>query len=185
MKNLVIITVFIISLPFIGLSQTPKEGSYQSADGAYNFSLTLLDNGNLEIVEPNKTSIYQKSGNAFQHAEAKYSQYMIRIASPTVLYSFKKGNTGETQYSWIGTDIFSEEECALAEKYQEMAEDEDDPEVQAYTFCAVAALAKCNYTPEGFATYAAGTVMVMKQIIVNKSKCPCTDVIPQAIWDAN
>ena len=175
----------LLSISFCSWAQTPQDGRYQSSDGYYSFSLTVLDDGSLEVVEPNKTSIYTKSGNQFQHSEAKYSHYMIKVTSATELYTFKDGYEGQTKFTWIGSDVLSEEDCVLAEKYQELAADEDDPEVQAYTFCAVAALAKCNYTAEGFATYAASIVLVMKQIIVDKNKCPCTDVIPQSIWDAN
>lgn len=165
--------------------QLPKEGKYQSSDGVANFSLSILENGDLQMVEPNKTSIYNKAGDFYQAAEEKYSNYMMRVESPAVIYAFKKGGNIETKYSWVGPEIMSEENCDLAEKYQNLADDENDPEVQAYTFCAIAALAKCNYTPEGYANYAKGIALVLKQILVNPEKCPCTDVISSSIWNAD
>lgn len=184
MKNYLTI-LFVICCFLLTYAQQPKEGLYQSADGAYQFSLKNLSDSSIEVTETNMTSVYNKSGNAYQHSIPKYAHFMMRVISPTEMVAFKTNTNQETKYTWIGNTTLSEEDCPLAEKYQTLAEDDSNPEVQAYSFCAAAAMMKCSYTPQGFAAYAATMVKTMKLIIVDATKCPCTDVIPQSIWNAN
>lgn len=184
MKNYLTL-LFVSCSIFIANAQQPKEGRYQSADGSYQFSLKNLNDSSIEVTESNLTSVYNKSGNAYQHSNPKYAQFMMRVNAPTEIVAFKTNGKQETKYTWIGNRTLSEEDCPLAEKYQTLAEDDSNPEVQAYSFCAAAAMMKCSYTPQGFAAYAATMVKTMKLIIVDAAKCPCTDVIPQSIWDAN
>lgn len=166
-------------------AQKPREGLYQSADGAYQFSLKNLSDSSIEVTETNMTSVYNKIGNTYQHSTPKYAHFMMRVNGPTEMVAFKTNTNQETKYTWIGNTTLSEEDCPLAEKYQTLAEDDSNPDAQAFSFCAAAALMKCSYTSQGFAAYAATMVKTMKLIIVDAAKCPCTDVIPQSIWDAN
>ena len=175
---------FVVCCFFFAYAQQAKEGLYQSSDGAAQFSLRNPDNSSIEVTESNMTSIYNKNGDSYRHSDARYAQYMMRVISETEIVAFKNTGGNETKYTWIGDMSLSEQDCLLAEKYQAMAE-EGNPEVQAYSFCAAAALMKCSYTPQGFATYAATITQTMKLIMVDASKCPCTDVIPQSIWEAN
>lgn len=180
---------FILFLSFCCLwnafAQQAKEGLYQSADGVAQFSLKNLDDSSIQVTETNMTSVYNKNGDSYQHSDARYSQYMMRVNAPTEIIAFKSTGGNETKYTWIGSTNLTEEDCPLGEKYQGLAEDDSNPEVQAYSFCAAAAMMKCSYTPEGFAAYAATITKTMKLIMVDVNKCPCTDVIPQSIWDAN
>lgn len=184
MKSIIILAF--MSFSFLGVqAQSPKPGKYQSADGNYSFSVAVNDDGSLEITEPNKVSVYKKEGALYRHTDPKYSMYLIRVESDTEIYTLKEGNSNEYQFTWIGSDEVSIDDCPLYEKYLEKAEEGTESEVQAWTFCAAAALAKCNYTEAGFNTQAAAIVMTLKQILVNESKCPCEDVIPASIWKNN
>jgi hypothetical protein len=185
MKVFLIIATLIV-FSFNSFAQTPKNGKYQSKDGMVNISIEVQSDGSLELTEPNKVSVYNKEGNYYRHSEQKYSMYMIRVGSPDEIYTFKDGySNSEYKFTWIGSGEVMAEGCALYDKYLEKAEEAEDNEVQAWTFCAAAALAKCSYTSEGFETQAAAIVMTLKQILVNQEKCPCEDVIPASIWKNN
>jgi len=180
----IIILLLSVSCLWHTFAQQPNEGLYQSSDGVNQFSLKNLDESSIEITESNLTSVYVKNGSSYQHSNERYANYMIRVNSSTEIIAFKKNGSYETKYNWVGNMTLSEEDCPLAEKYQDLAE-KADPEVQAYSLCAAVALMKCSYTPQGFAAYAATVVQTMKLIMVDVKNCPCTDVIPQSIWDAN
>lgn len=92
-------------------AQQPKEGLYQSADGAYQFSLKNLNDSSIEVTETNMTSVYNKSGNAYQHSIPKYAQFMMRVNGPTEMVAFKTNTNQETKYTWIGSTTLSEEDC--------------------------------------------------------------------------
>lgn len=69
----------------------------------------------------------------------------------------------------------------LVEKYQKLAG--EDYEIQAWVFCAAAALVKCASSPEGFEDNAKDIVLSMREIVVNQNQCPCQDVISPTIWN--
>lgn len=185
MGNTVVLACIMTFLVFDCLAQNPKDGTYQSSDGSYRFSLTALDESTFEVTEPNKKSVYKKNGSVYQNTDPQYSNFAIKVKSPTELSALKGENSNEVGFSWVGNGIVASKDCPLAEKYEALAENDNDPEVQAYTFCALTAQVKCSYTAEGFAAYVPGVVIMLKPIVVNKSKCPCTDVISQSDWDAN
>ena len=185
MKALFLLSA-LVAVSFFTIAQNPKNGKYQSKDGMVSISIEIQEDGSLQLTEPNKVSIYKKDGNYYRHSEPKYSMYMIRVGSPDEIYTFKDGySNSEYLFTWIGSEEVVVEGCALYDKYLEKSEEAEGNEVQAWTFCAAAALAKCNYTKEGFETQAAAIVMTLKQILVNVNKCPCEDVIPASIWNNN
>lgn len=165
-------------------AQTPKPGKYLSADGSYSISVSVTADGSIEIKEPTRTSIYKKEGNFYRHSDPKYSAYRIRVGANNDLYTSKEGSSNEYRFNWASNEEVVIEGCALYDKYTEKAEEGDEKEVQAWTFCAAAALAKCNYTEDGFKVMVKGIVASLKPILLDK-KCPCEDVIPLAIWNAN
>lgn len=169
----------------ISFSQTPKPGRYQSTDGRYSISIGVTADGSIEVKEPNKISVYTKSGTYYRHTEPKYSAYLIRVGNNNDIYTFKEGTNGEYRFDWAGSEEISGTGCALYDKYLAKATEAEGDEVQAWTFCAAAAKAKCNSSAEAFREQAAGIVTTLKLIIVDKAKCPCEDVIPSYIWANN
>ena len=166
-------------------SQMPKPGKYQSDDGMASFSIAILPEGIIELTEPSLTSQYMKDGDLYRNNNPEYSNYLIRVESENEIFSLKDNSTVTYKFTWIGSEVIESEDCLLYHKYQDLASDDNEVEVQAYTFCSAAALAKCNYTSQGFQSYLLGIVMTLKQIIVDPDKCPCLDVIPQNVWDDN
>ncbi len=186
MRTTIITSFVVFFLSFqISNSQSLKPGKYQSDDGNINVSVSILEDGSIELIDPRITSVYIKSGDLFRNSNPKYTNYLIRVESENIFYTLKDNNDSEFRFTWIGNETMVSEDCVLYEKYLDLAGDENEVEVQAYTFCAAAALAKCNYTEEGYKTYAAGVVTLLKQIIVDSNVCPCLDVIPISIWNSN
>lgn len=178
---------FVVLLLFVATNinaQTPKTGKYQSADGRFVISISITTNGEIEVTEPNKVSVYKKDGNYYRHTEPKYSAYLIRVGSANEIYTSKEGISTEYKFNWVSSDELSAGGCALYDKYLKKSEEADGNEIQAWAFCAAAAQAKCNYTGDGFRAVVQGVVAALKPIMLDK-KCPCEDVIPKDIWDAN
>lgn len=179
------VTTFVLLMVTTTHAQTPKPGKYQSTDGRYSIWIGVTPDGYIEVKEPNKISVYIKSGNYFRHSDPKYSTYLIRVGTNNDIYTLKEGTNGEFRFNWASYEEISSGGCALYDKYLAKATEAEENEVQAWTFCAAAAKAKCNSSAEAFREQAAGIVTTLKLIIVDKAKCPCEDVIPSYIWANN
>jgi hypothetical protein len=166
-------------------AQTPKPGKYQSADGRYSISISVTTDGSIQVNEPNKVSVYKKDGNYYRHSDPKYSAYLIKVGNDSDLYTLKEGTNSEYRFSWVSGEEISQNGCALYDKYLAKATEAEENEVQAWTFCAAAAKAKCNSSAEAFREQAGVIVTTLKQILVDNNKCPCEDVIPNSIWANN
>lgn len=181
--SLLVTCVLLLTAKTVLYSQTP--GKYQSVDGRYSISIGVTADGSIEVKEPNKTSLYTKSGNYFRHSDPKYSAFLIRVGNDKTIYTLKEGTNGEYQFNWISNEEISSGGCALYDKYLAKATEAEGDEVQAWTFCAAAAKAKCNSSVDAFRDQAAGIVTTLKLIIVDKDNCPCPEVIPTDIWRNN
>lgn len=162
-------------------------GTYTSSDGYYSIQVVIVPEG-LQIIEPTKVNLYKLGSNGwYWHSDQKYSQYYIKIVNSKELRTGKEGAV-ESVFSWAGPlkeinleDVELNKDCMmLAEKYQALAI--DDVDTQAWTFCAAAAVVKCMGSEEDFENYAESIIISLKQIVVNKEKCPCEDVISAALW---
>jgi hypothetical protein len=174
--------VLVLSLVVMAAgAQTPKPGKYQSADGRYTISIGVTTDGSIEVKEPNKVSVYAKSGEYFRHSDPKYAAYLIRVGTSNDIYTLKEGANGEFRFNWVSSEEISAKGCELYDKYLGKATEAEGNEVQAWTFCAAAAKAKCESSNEAFREQAIGIATTLKLIIV-KDECPCSDVIPSDIW---
>ncbi|MDR6764369.1 hypothetical protein J2Y38_004602 [Flavobacterium sp. 2755] len=171
-----------------------KSGNYtgnSSLNGIDNLYTVVVEHKDdiITITEPNRKSQYvHTNGNTYWHTEAKYSQvFYVRVISNTQFYAGKKGQ-GEGLYTYQGGNTKKEEvllsgidNCPLYDKYLNLSQT-DPIEVQAWTFCGAAALAKCTYTD--YSNYLPPIIRGLKSILENVSKCPCTDVITTQEWNA-
>ncbi len=183
-------TILIITL-LIGTvtgAQTLVTGNYTSSDGYYTVSVSQ-EGDEVTLTEPNKVNVYKNSGgNKYYHTEAKYAAYYIRVTGDKEYYTGKDGGQ-EYLFNYSGgisvDDLASgADNCPLYQKYLNLA-DEDEVNAQAWTFCGAAALVKCTYTEEGAEQYVSGVILTLKSMMDDTSTCPCTDVIPESVWDAN
>jgi len=187
MKKVILLFFVVFSVNTM-LSQTLTSGNYSSSDLGYTYTVTLKHEGNvITLTEPNKVNQYKSSGgNTYYHTETKYSHYYIKVAGNDRYYVGKQGGT-EQLFTLSGSNTIESEElstgidnCPLYDKYLALTSGDDD-EVQAWAFCAAAALAKCTYTD--IEDYLKPIIKGLKSIIVDASKCPCTDVISQSEWN--
>ncbi|RZK55111.1 MAG: hypothetical protein EOO87_08730 [Pedobacter sp.] len=165
-------------------------GQYTTEDGYYTVTINFSGD-KLTLIEPNTTSVYDKvEANIFRfiHPRSK-TDYRIEVIDPNTIQTFKPNvNNSRFTIRRSSSDATANNEqfkryFALAEHYKaKMISDKKD--AQLWSFCAAAAMARSSMNEEGFADYASKVASSVKLIIVNKSKCPCEDAIPTAIWSA-
>lgn len=184
------IITFLLFLAAITVNaQTLTNGNYTSADG--NYTVAVAHNGNeITLTEPNKVNVYQSNGdNVYYHTEPKYADYYLKITSTHDYYTGKNGGT-EYLFTFAGSNTLQDDlaegidNCPLYDKYENLAS-EDEVNVQTWTFCGAAALMQCTYNAEGAKKYISDIITTLKLILTDSTTCPCTDVIPQAVWDTN
>lgn len=174
--------------PIFLMAQQLAAGNYTSSDG--NYTVSVSQEGDfITLIEPNRESVYKSAGdNYYYHTEEKYANYYLRVAGENDFYSGKNGGS-EHAFSFSGAAISTDnmeeasKNCPLYDKYLKLSE-EDDTEVQAWTFCGAAALANCTYNEKGASQYIDGIILTLKTILVNPEICPCTDVISQVRWNS-
>lgn len=164
-------------------------GQYTTEDGYYTVTINY-DQNSLTLIEPNRTSVYTRlEGNVFRfiHPTNKID-YRIEVIDPSTIQTFKPDvdNSRYTIRLSKGDATANNEQFktyyAMAERYKaKMTTDKKD--AQLWSFCAAAAMARSSMNEEGFKDYANKISLSIKQIIINKAKCPCEDAIPTEIWN--
>ena len=170
-------------------AQTLLTGIYSSSDLGNTYTVSVIQDGNtITITEPNRSNQYKSNGGAiYNHAEAKYSNFYIKVVSENSYMAGKQG-AKEQLFTFTGdstTDVnvlpSGIDDCPLYDKYLKLAQT-DEVEVQAWAFCGAAALAKCTYSDSS--DYLEPLIKALKSIAVDPSTCPCQDAISQTEWNA-
>lgn len=192
MRNLTIL-VFLFFLGFSSLQAqlNLSKGTFSMEGGNYILDAELKG-GKLIVIEPNRTTPYTLlAGNKYQYYHDEFQKtYYVEIIDANTLH-FTSSNTPDTTVlkrmsaesivtSWDKYDRYME----IAEKYQALAENKSDSdlEVQAYTFCAASALNGAMKTEKEYHEYALQAASALKLILVNPNKNPCSDAIPDLVW---
>lgn len=184
-KQILLISMLTMLISSFSFGQGVREGVYTSENGMYSFELEKVEGGIL-VKEPNRNNLYISRGpNQFFHSEEQYSDYYIRIIDNQKLATGKR-NSNEMIFLFSHSkesfeDIKDLDDCPLYLKYLEKSQ--QGPEVQAWTFCGAAALAKCNMSKEEFEAYARTIIMGLKSMMEQNSQCPCEDVISKELWN--
>ncbi|WP_146810307.1 hypothetical protein [Empedobacter brevis] len=179
---------FLLWAAFMVNAQTLTAGLYTSADGYYTVSVSQEGN-DITLTEPNKVNLYRSSGgNMYYHTEPKYADYYLKVTGAQEYYTGKKGGT-EYQFTYSGNstdEVLADSiaNCPLYTKYLTLS-GEDELNAQVWTFCGAAALVKCTYNEQGANEYVASVIVTLKSFLEDPSTCPCTDVIPQTVWNAH
>lgn len=191
MKPFTLIVLFFTFLNSFAQIQM-MEGEYSSNNGQYVCKVSFK-NGNLITNEVNRESPFSPTTNkniySFVHPNG--TDYRIRVINETsfVTYHFNRPENTGTYYSYIGNaviirgrDGFTDYKI-IAEEYK--ARIKTDPKnAQANAFCAAAAMAKGTFNEEAYLKYSKKIIESLKQIVVDKNKCPCDKgPITQEMWN--
>ncbi len=164
-------------------------GQYITDDGYYTVTINFGETS-LTLIEPNLTSIYKKvAPNIYSYVHARNNvDYRIEVKDAATIQTFKPSvsNSRYTLKLTNSSDVASSAQFkkyyALAEQYKAKMQT-DKKDAQLWSFCAAAAMAKSTMNDEGFIDYATKIALSIKQIIINKTKCPCEDAIPPDVWN--
>lgn len=184
-----IITLLICVSAFAKAQIGLTSGQYITDDGYYTVTINF-NKDYLILIEPNLTSMYKKvDANVYSYIHARNNvDYRIEVIDASTIQTFKP-NVNNSRYtlkltktSEIASTAQFKKYYALAEQYKAKMQT-DKKDAQLWSFCAAAAMAKSTMNNEGFTDYATKVSSSIKQIIINKTKCPCEDAIPQEIWN--
>ena len=164
-------------------------GKYTTEDGYYTVTINFADK-ELTLIEPNRTSVYHRlTGNEIQfiHPTNKID-YRMEVMDASTVQTFKPGSTNRYTLKLSSKDMTTTNEhyntyFALAEKYKAKMQT-DKKDAQLWSFCSASAWARATMNDDGFKDYAKKAALSIKQIIIDKSKCPCEDAIPATIWNS-
>lgn len=164
-------------------------GQYITDDGYYTVTINF-NKDHLILIEPNLTSLYKKvDGNIYSYVHARNNvDYRIEVIDAATIQTFKPSVNNSrytlklTKTSEVASTAQFKQYYALAEQYKAKMQT-DKKDAQLWSFCSAAAMARSTMNDEGFADYATKVASSIKQIIINKTKCPCEDAIPLAIWN--
>ncbi len=183
--------LFLVSTVAALAQIVPNPGPYTTADGRYTISLEAAD-GKVTVVEPNKKSVYTKvGGNEYKFVNPTNDiEYRMEVVSQTEIAFFKPSSPdNRTMLSFSGemkqetSEANYEKYSAIADAY--MARIETQPnDTQLWVMCAAAATARARLNEKGFEDYARKSIVAMKALLEDKSKNPCPDVIPNALWSS-
>jgi hypothetical protein len=160
-------------------------GPYTSDDGRYTVTIKFGD-GNLTVVEPNKTSVYTPTGeNIYEFTNpVNGKHYKIQVEDERTLAAF--GSTGKTNFYYTGNAVMNSPATiqfykSMASRYEEKMKS-DAKDAQLWSFCSAAATQRWRLNDQGFEAYARETIASMRLILEDQSKCPCPDAIPPVLW---
>ncbi len=156
-------------------------GTYVVDDGGYSIDLRM-DGDNLVVVEPNKTSTYEKQADGtYQFTNPNNDvTYGIRVIDDRTIEAFKPGTDNPpTRLSLLGSsagatsaDVADSDKYeALAQHYSELSQS-DSANAQAYTACAAVALKRSMASEAEADAYAAQMASMLRQLDASANPCP-------------
>lgn len=177
-----------------GTPASPKpakfiDGTYVLEGGSY--SLDVKQEGeDLVVVEPNKTSRYelQRDGTYRFTNPNNGISYWLRVIDDRTIEAFKKeGGNVPSRLVRVGgspgpASAPPNPAAEIAERYKALSQSDPD-NAQAWTACAAAALKRSLATRAEADAYGAEMVQVLKLIVVDPSRSPCEDAIPETLWN--
>ncbi|KAA9327702.1 hypothetical protein F0P96_17150 [Hymenobacter busanensis] len=183
--------VLCMGAPALGQAQIKlQSGTYISSDGRMEVLVDMQADGTFILKAPNRTNRYvRQSGDVYQHAEM--TNYQLRVVSPTKFTSFMAGGGNPFDFTLSRPGLTPPTAVAehpqwqaLYDKYKTKAQQAEGDEVQAWTFCAAVAYTRAHMANNQEVTdsYIEPIIVSLKQILVEPQTCPCSDVIPAALW---
>ncbi len=180
--------------------QMPKKGYWESASG--RSSISIVQVGNDEFRTGRGDVNTRVEGNLFLKthlwdgvSKTPFNKYKVytKIISPTHIILFDDDkSTDDTSFYWQSDEIsYSEADDDCKEKatfYNEKAtEAQKNGPMEGFSYlgCSTLAMQLCTVASEDI------RIQLIKKYAKNlrqmdsSIKCPCPDVIPQEVWEAN
>lgn len=178
------------AMSFASVVEAGTNGTYVMDGGSYSINVEFVDGG-LQIVEPNKTSLYTLAGNN----EYRFTNptngitYGLRVLDDSTIEAFKPGSSQPATTLKRSSMTLDAGEAnpdsakyeALARKYAELTATDAD-NVHAWSACGAAALGWANMPADQAKDMARQSAQLLKSIMVDMSSSPCPDVIPNDVW---
>jgi hypothetical protein len=165
------------------------DGTYVLEGGAYVIDVRFAD-GQLEVVEPNATTVYQQQADGAYLATIGNGQvYGLRVIDDETLEAFKPipGNVPTrlkrqvlVEGGGLADDEFEKAE-AIADHYFELSQS-DPVNTQTWTQCAAAAMMKTMMAADQAHQGAVQAASLLKMITTNTAQSPCPDAISAEAW---
>jgi hypothetical protein len=176
---------------FAAFASAGTNGTYVMDGGAYSINVEFVPEG-LQVVEPNKTSLYTPTAaGVYEFTNPTNSiRYGLRVIDDSTIEAFKPGSSNPpTILKLSGASLVAVDESsasyaqysAIAEKYLTLSQTDPD-NVHVWAACGAAALAFVHQSEDDALRSARQSAMLLKQIIVDGSGTPCADAIPASVW---
>ena len=176
---------------FVSVAHAGADGTYVMDGGAYSISVEFVGDG-LQIVEPNKTSLYKPTGgNEYQFTNPTNGiTYGLRVLDDNTIEAFKPGSsqpaTTLKRANAVSSSIDEDNPeyakyDALADKYAELTAS-DPNNVHVWAACGAAALGWANMPADQAKSMAGQSATLLKSIMTSAGSSPCPEVIPIDVW---
>ena len=176
---------------FCSATGAQTNGAY-TAGAAYTVEVSFKGDA-LELFEPSngKRSVYQKQADGLYHFTNPTNgiRYTLEVKDARTLIANKPGATAANgtplrlvdggAATAAASDSTRDQLDALAQRYLNRAQT-DPANVQAWTFCGFAAMARAQGGGEAQVLQSAQAL----RLIASASTNPCSDAIPDRIWKA-
>jgi hypothetical protein len=173
------------------LAGAGTNGTYVIQGGSYSIDVEFVPEG-LQIVEPNKTSLYTPTGEGVYEFTNPDNgvPYGIRVIDDNTIEAFKPKSgqpgtvlkrSGATAMAVDENDPSYSKYMAIAQKYTALSENDPD-NLQVWTACAAAAFSWAHMPADQASQLASQSAMMLKAIMNDTSGTPCDDAIPAALW---
>jgi hypothetical protein len=156
-------------------------GTYVDVASGYSIDVKM-DGDTLVVVEPNKTSPYEKQGDGtYQFTNPNNDiTYGIRVIDDRTIEAFKPGSDNPpTRLSLLGSAAgATSADVADSEKWEKLAGEysdrigSDPNNVQAFTACAAVAMKRSVSSQEEADAYSAQMASMLHQMDASSNPCP-------------
>ena len=186
----VLMSALLAGLSIVSVAQAGTDGTYVMDGGAYSINVEFTAGG-IQIVEPNKTSIYRSTGgNEYQFTNPTNGiTYGLRVVDDETIEAFKPGSTQPStmlkRRAAISVNTEGNPDSAkyeaLADKYATLAQSDAD-NAHVWAACGAAALGWATLSADQARTMASQSAAMLKPIMTSSGSSPCPDVIPADVW---
>ena len=186
----VLMSALLMGLSFASGAQAGADGTYVMDGGAYSINVEFTADG-IQIVEPNKTSLYKATGgNEYQFTNPTNGiTYGLRVVNDETIEAFKPGSAqpSTTLKRRAEFSVNTEENPdsakyeALAEKFMGLSQSDAD-NVHVWAACGAAALGWATLSADQARSMASQSAAMLKPIMTSAGGSPCPEVIPNDVW---
>jgi hypothetical protein len=187
----VVFSFAVASFVFASVAAAESNGTYVMDGGAYSINVEFVSQG-LQIVEPNKTSLYASTGRGeYQFTNPTNGiTYGLRVIDDSTIEAFKPGSAqpATTLKRTNAIALTVDEENPNYAKYQQLAEkyadltQSDSDNVHVWAACGAAAIGWANMPADQAKGMASQSAALLKSIMTSAGSSPCPEVIPNDVW---